>query len=333
MTQNQPMRRRVLLAVACGAMLVCAGPTMAQKYPDHVIRIVSVASPGTSIDDYTRLLAKFLGERLGQSVVVENRPGANMILASDAVAKSAPDGYTLLLTASSAMSANPFLYRKLPYNPSKDFVPVARMSTLPVALVVPEQSPYKSVADLVAAARAKPGVINGGSSSTGYRLMSAAFNEAAGIKTTDVPYKSTAGLLPDLVGGQVDYSMVEFGAAYTLVQSKKLRALAVLSPNRVPLLPDVPTLSEAEMLNAGLMAAVSRTNWSGLFAPAGTPAAIVERIGKLTIEFVNSPDAQKHYTARGSLANPGTGAELGASVQADQKIWQKMIAVAGIQRE
>lgn len=333
MKHSQPKRRRVLLAVACGALLAGAGPALADKYPDRPIRIVSVASPGTGVDDYTRLLAKFLGERLGQNVVVENRPGANMILASDAVAKSAPDGYTLLLTSSSAMSANPFLYRKLPYNPNKDFVPVARMSTLPIALVVPEQSPYKSISDLVAAARAKPGAINGGSSSTGYRLMSAAFNEAAGIKTTDVPYKATAGLLPDLVGGQVDYSMVEFGAAYALVQSKKLRALAVLSPKRVPVLPDVPTLSEAGMLNPKLMEAVSRTNWSGLFAPAGTPAPIVDRIGKLTIEFVNSPEAQKHYAARGSLANPGTGAELGAAVQADQQIWQKMIGVAGIQPE
>lgn len=332
MKHSQPTRRDILLAVACGALLA-AGPALADKYPDRPIRIVSVASPGTSVDDYTRLLAKFLGERLGQNVVVENRPGANMILASDAVAKAAPDGYTLLLTSSSAMSANPFLYRKLPYNPNKDFVPVARMSTLPIALVVPEQSPYKSVSDLVSAARAKPGAINGGSSSTGYRLMSAAFNEAAGIKTTDVPYKSTAGLLPDLVGGQVDYSMVEFGAAYTLVQSKKLRALAVLSPKRVPVLPDVPTLSEAGMLNPKLMEAVSRTNWSGLFAPAGTPAPIVDRIGKLTIEFVNSPEAQKHYAARGSLPNPGTGAELGAGVLADQQIWQKMIGVAGIQPE
>jgi len=333
MSYNHLVRRRAVLATACAALLACAIPVRAQTYPDRPIRIVSVASPGTSIDDYTRQLAKFLGDRLGQGVVVENRPGANMILASDAVAKAAPDGYTLLLTSSSSMSANPFLYKKLPYDPARDFVPVARMSTLPVALVVPEQSPYKSVADLVAAARAKPGAINAGSSSTGYRLMLAAFNEAAGIKTLDVPYKATAGLLPDLVGGQVDYSMVEFGAALTLVQSKKLRALAVLSPKRVPLLPDVPTLSEAGMQNGGLMDAVSRTSWSGLFAPAGTPAAIVDKIGKLTLEFVNSPQAQRHYAVRGSLPNPGTGAELGAAVLADQQVWKRMIAVAGIQPE
>lgn len=333
MKPSPPARRRAMLVAAGAVMLIWAAPAPAQKYPDRPIRIVSVASAGTGIDDYTRRLARFLAERLGQNVVVENRPGANMILASDAVAKAAPDGYTLLLTSSSPLSANPFLYRKLPYNPNKDFVPVARMSTLPIALVVPSQSPYRSVAELVSAARARPGAVNGGSSSTGYRLMLAAFNEAAGIRTTDVPYRSTAVLLPDLVGGQIDFSMVEFGTAYPLVQSKKLRALAVLSPRRVPALADVPTLSEAGMLNPKLAEAVSRTSWTGLFAPAGTPAPIVETIGKLSLEFVNSPEAQKHYASRGSLANPGTGAELSAAVVADQQVWQGMITRAGIQPE
>lgn len=324
-------RRRVLLAGAGGALLGCVVPAGARAYPERPIRIVSVACPGTSVDDYIRLLANFLAERLEQSVVVENRPGANMIPASDAVAKSAPDGYTLLVTASSAMSANPFLYRKLPYAPERDFVPVARMSTLPIAVVVSERSPYRSMRDLVDAARAKPGAIYGGSTSTGYRLMSAALNETAGINASDEPYKVMTGLLLDLVGGQVDYSMVDFGTAYTLVRARTLRALAVLSPKRVPLMPDVPTLAEAGILDEGLMETVSRTNWSGLFAPAGTPAAIVDRLSKLTLEFVNSPEAQKHYAARGSLPNPGTSAELRAAVMADQQVWRKMIAMAGIQ--
>ncbi|QUN32893.1 tripartite tricarboxylate transporter substrate binding protein (plasmid) [Cupriavidus sp. KK10] len=327
------MRRSVLLAVACGAMLAGAGPALADTYPNRPIRIVSVAAPGTGADDYTRLLAKFLGERLGQNAVVENRPGANGILASDAVAKSAPDGYTLLFTSSSAMSANPFLYRKLPYNPNKDFVPVARMSTLPIALVVSGRSSYKTVADLVAAARTKPSAVNGGSTGNGYRLMAAAFTEAAGIKTTDVPYKAASGLLPDVISGTVDYCMLELSSALPMVQAGKLHALAVLSPKRVPLLPDVPTLAEAGVLNPGLMEAVSRTNWTGLFAPAGTPAPIVDKLARLTLEFVSSPEALKHYAARGSLPNPGTGADLTKAVQADQQVWKGMIVVAGIQPE
>ncbi len=256
-----------------------------------------------------------------------------MIIATDYVAKAAPDGYTLLLTASSSMSANPFLIRKLPYDPARDFVPVARLTALPIALVVSANSPYKSVADLVGAARRQPGKLNGGSSSTGYRLMSAAFTEAAGIRTTDVPYKATAGLLPDLIGGNVDFTMVEFTAALPLVQSNKLRALAVLSPRRVPLLPDVPTLAEASTENRALVEAVSSTNWTGLFAPAGTPAAIVSRLERLSREFVNSPEAMAHYAARGSLPNPGTGQELGKAVVADQQVWKRLIAATGLQPE
>ncbi|GLC97391.1 ABC transporter substrate-binding protein [Cupriavidus sp. TA19] len=328
-------RRRILAAAASGALAVLAAPAgaQAQNYPERVIRIVSVASPGTGIDDYTRLLAKFLSQKLGQGVVVENRPGANMIIASDYVAKSAPDGYTLLLTASSAMSANPYLFRQLPYNPGKDFVPVARMSSLPVALVVAASSPYKSVSDLVDAARARPGKLNGASSSTGYRLMAAAFTEAAGIRTVDVPYKATATLLPDLIGRNVDFTMVEFTAALPLIQSNKLRALAVLSPRRVSLLPEVPTLAEAGMQNNTVVEAVSRINWSGLFAPAGTPAPIVDKIARLTLEFVNSPEAMVHYASRGSLPNPGSGAELGKAVMADQQTWKRLIAASGLQPE
>lgn len=330
-----PLRRRILAATASGvlAALASAAGAQAQTYPERVIKIVSVASPGTGIDDYTRLLAKFLAQKLGQSVVVENRPGANMIIANDYVAKSAPDGYTLLLTASSAMSANPFLFRHLPYNPARDFVPVARMSALPVALVVAASSPYKSVDDLVSAARSRPGKLNGASSSTGYRLMAAAFTEAAGVRTLDVPYKATATLLPDLIGGNVDFTMVELTAALPLIQSNKLRALAVLSPKRVALLPDVPTLTEAGMRNNAVVEAVSRINWSGLFAPAGTPAPIVDRISRLTLEFVGSPEAMAHYANRGSLPNPGSAQELGKAMVADQETWKRLIAAAGMQPE
>ncbi len=235
-----------VLAVLAGLQVsALMQPAAAQTYPERPVRIVSVTSAGTGLDDYTRLLARYFGQKLGQSFVVENKPGANMILASDYVAKAAPDGYTLLLSGSGAMAANPFLYKRLPYDPLKDFVPVARLSALPVAVVVPGSSPYRTVADLVAAARAKPGKLNYGTSSTGYRTILAAFNDVARIQAVSVPYKAASTLLPDVMTGVVDYAAIEVSAVVPHVQSGKLRALAVASPARVAQLKDVPTVAEA----------------------------------------------------------------------------------------
>ncbi|WP_349604825.1 tripartite tricarboxylate transporter substrate binding protein [Cupriavidus sp. DF5525] len=316
---------RALLALLCLPAL--AAPAAAQTYPERPVRIVSITSAGTGADDYTRLLAKHLGQKLGQSFVVENKPGANMILACDYVAKAAPDGYTLLLSASGAMAANPFLFRKLPYDPLKDFVPVARMSVIPVALVVPATSPYRTVADLVAAARAKPGTLNFGTSSTGYRTIITAFNDAAKIQAMSVPYKAMSTLLPDLMSGVVDYGVVEVSAVVPHVQSGKLRALAVTANARMPQLKDVPTMAEAGMPAAAI------NSWTGLFAPAGTPPAIVDKLAQYTLEFVNSPEAMAHYGARGSMPYPAGGAELRKTIIADQQMWKRLITLAGIEPE
>ncbi|MEM5275946.1 conserved exported hypothetical protein [Cupriavidus taiwanensis] len=319
--------RLKLFAVLAGLALALPAPAGAQTYPERPVRIVSVTSAGTGVDDYTRLLARYLGQKLGQSFVVENRPGANMILASDHVAKSAPDGYTLLLSGSGAMAANPFLYKRLPYDPLKDFVPVARMSALPVAVVVPGTSPYRTAADLVAAARARPGKLNYGTSSTGYRTILAAFNDAAKIQTVSVPYKAASNLLTDLMAGVVDYGAVEISAVVPHVQSGKLRALAVASPARVPVLKDVPTVGEAGMPGAAF------NTWVGLFAPAGTPPAVVDKLARLTLDFVNSPEAAAHYAVRGSVPYPASGADLRKAIIDDQQAWKRMIALAGIEPE
>ncbi|MBB3013279.1 Bug family tripartite tricarboxylate transporter substrate binding protein [Cupriavidus alkaliphilus] len=313
-----------LLGALPGAALTSA---RAQGYPERPVRIVSVTSAGTGVDDYTRLLAKYLHQKTGQSFFVENRPGANTILAADYVAKAAPDGYTLLLASASTMSANPFLFRSLPYNPQRDFVPVARMSALPVALVVAASSPYRSVADLTSAARARPGQLNYGTSSAGYRVMLAAFNDVAGIRTVDVPYKAMSNLLPDLIGGTLDFTALEISAAVPLVASRKLRALAVLGDQRVPALADVPTIAETGM------GAVSVVSWIGLFAPKGTPAPVVEKLQAWALEFATSPEAKQHYVQRGSTAYPASGAQLARIIVEDQGKWQQLIKMAGIQPE
>jgi len=325
-------RRFIPALVAMTTSLALALPAAAQSqsaqaYPEHPVRIVSITSAGTGADDYTRLLAKYLGQKLGQSFVVENKPGGNMIIASDYVAKATPDGYTLLLSASGAMAANPFLFRKLPYDPLKDFVPIARMSLLPVVLVVPGDSPYHTVADLVAAARARPGKLSFGTSSTGYRTILANFNDAAKIQALSVPYKAMSNLLPDLMSGIVDYGVVEVSAAVAQIQSGKLRALAVTSPARLPQLKDVPTMTEAGLPRAGV------NSWTALFAPAGTPQPIVDKLSRYALEFVNSPEATKHYGMRGSSPFPGNGPELRATIVADQQMWKRLISLAGIEPE
>ncbi|QUN32795.1 tripartite tricarboxylate transporter substrate binding protein (plasmid) [Cupriavidus sp. KK10] len=310
-----------------GAWLVLAAPAFAQAYPERPVKIISVSSAGTGADAYTRLLAKHLSDKLGQSFLVDNRPGGNMMVASEFVAKAAPDGYTLLLATSGTMAANPFLFKRLPYDPRKDFVPIARLSMLPVALVVPAGSPYRSVSDLVAAARAKPGKLNYGSASAPSQATLAAFNEAAHIQAVSVPYKGMAGMLTDLMGGVLDYGLADTASAVPQIQGKKLRALAVFSPSRVALMPDVPTLAEAGV--PGVLVA----SWTGLFAPAGTPAAIVDKLSRLCIEFAGSPQAQAHYAERGTLAFPAAGPELARGIVEDQKMWKRLITIAGIQPE
>ncbi|SPA23096.1 conserved exported hypothetical protein [Cupriavidus taiwanensis] len=313
---------------AIGACLALAPAAQAQPgYPERPVKIISVSSAGTGADAYTRLLAKHLGEKLGQSFVVDNRPGANMMIASEMVARAAPDGYTLLLASSGTMAANPYLFRQLPYDPRKDFVPIARLSMLPVALVVPADSPYRTVAELVAAARTRPGKLNFGTASAPSRATLAAFNEAARLQAVSVPYKGMAAMLTDLMGGVLDYGLTDTASAAPQIQGRKLRALAVFSPDRVALMPDVPTLAEAGI------AGVTVASWTGLFAPAGTPAAIVDKLSRLSLEFATSPQARAHYAERGSLAFPATGPELARTIVEDQKMWKRLIQIAGIQPE
>lgn len=311
------------LSVAA-AVLAATLPAHAQTYPARPVRIVSVTSPGTGIDDYTRLLAKYLTEKSGQSFYVENRPGGNMIIATDAVAKSAPDGYTLLMATSTAIVGNTVLLKQLPYNPQRDFDPVARMTSLPSAIVVSASSQFRSVADLVGAAKAEPGKLNYGTSSGAYRASLAAFKLATKIDTVDVPYKAMTNLLPDLIAGTVDYTLLEVSAAVPMVQSGKLRALAVTGTRRLTQLPGVPALSELGLSQAPF-------TWSVLAAPKGTPPAILDKLQAWTLEFVNSPEALQHYAARGVQPNPGTRAEVSKAMVDELGNWKHMMALGAVQ--
>lgn len=326
--ENSPIRRGLaLLAALCGAWLCVAAPAIAQSagYPERPVRIVSVSGAGTGIDDFTRLAAKYFSDKTGKSFYVENRPGANSILASDHVAKATPDGYTLLLATASAVTANPSMFKSLPYNANKDLVPIARMSVVPIVLVVPVTSPHRTLESLLAAARAQPGKLSYGTSTSGYKVMTAAINGLAKVQALDVPYKSSSGMLPDLIDGRLDYAMVEVAQVVTQVKAGKLRALVVSSPMRVAALPDVPTLSELGLGDATL------TSWLGLFAPVGTPPAIVNKIAQMAVEFVASPEAKAHFAQRGTAAFPAGPAQFRADILADQARWKHYIEAAGIQ--
>ncbi|HPU50843.1 MAG TPA: tripartite tricarboxylate transporter substrate binding protein [Burkholderiaceae bacterium] len=314
-----------LTSLGVTALLAPAAPADAQSWPERPVRIVSVSGAGSGVDDYSRQLATYLSAKLGQSFVIENRPGANTIIAAEHVAKATPDGYTMLYGVSSTMSANPVLFKSLPYSPERDFVPVARLSAVPNVLVVPANSPHRTLADLMTAARAQPGKMTVGSATSGYKLFIAAIHEAQKVTAVDVPYKSSAALMQDLIGGQMDYSVLEVSAVAPMVQAGRIRALAVVAPVRVQALPDVPTLAEAGVRGVSLM------SWTALFAPAGTPAAIVEKLSRAALEFVDSPQARAHYAQRGTLAYGGTGAELAKSMVDDREQWKRLADLAGMQ--
>lgn len=319
------LTRRAVATLA--ALLTLTSPVMADSYPDHVVKIVTPTSAGSSVDDYLRLLANHLSQKLGQSFIVENRPGGNMIIGADVVAKATPDGYTLLMASSGVMSANPFLFKRLPYDPLKDFVPIARFMALPMVIAVPASSPYRTIADLVADARAHPGKLNYGTAAAPSQVAMAAFNEAASIRAVSVPYKGMANLLPDVMTGVVDYAVSESATVLPHVQSGRLRVLAVLGPGRVPAISDVPTIAEAGYPG------VRVASWGGLFAPAGTAPAIVEKLQRYTLEFASSQASQAFHARRGSLPYPATGPELAKAIREDQQMWKRLITLAGIQPE
>jgi tripartite-type tricarboxylate transporter receptor subunit TctC len=315
-------------ALVGGTALIVQGIALAQNaWPERPVRIVSVTSAGTGVDELGRLLAVHLGQKLGQSFFVEPKPGGNTMIACDTVAKAAPNGHTLLLAAASSISANPALFKNAPYDVNRDFVPVARMSVLPATLMVPANSPYKTVAELMAAGLAKPGKLNYGTSSAGYRTVLRAINGIGKVDAVDVSYKAMSNLLPDLMVGTLDYTLLEASAALPHIQAGKLRALAVSSPSRLAAMPDVPTFSEAGIGEAALL------SWTGIFAPAATPKPIVDKLATAILEFVATPEASAFFARRGTVAFPSSGNEFSSFIRADQENWRKYIAAAGIQPE
>jgi len=306
-------------------VFLIAGTTQAQQYPSRPIRLVVPLSPGGFADVPTRMLLPRLSVALGRQVFVENKPGAGGTIGADSVAKSAPDGYTLLVTATPHV-IGAHLYRTLPYDSLKDFVPVALFGSGPYALVVnPQKLPVASVRELIAAAKARPGRIDYASSGNGsaQHLVSALFNTLAGIELNHVPYKGSGPAMQDLLGGQVPVSFAGIPNVISSVKAGKLRALAVTTAKRWSELPDVPTVAEAGIPG------YEATLWLGLAAPAGTPAEIVERIYAETAKALQDPELQQSFRTAGVNATVMNPQEFGTFIRAEYEKWGRVVRDTG----
>jgi tripartite-type tricarboxylate transporter receptor subunit TctC len=297
-------------------------------YPEKIIRIVVPFAPGGGTDVIARTLAQEMSKDLGGSIIIENRPGAGTILGTQAVAGSEPDGYTLLM-GTFANAVNPSLYAKLPYDPQRDFAPVALIARSFNIVVVNAASPIKSIADLIAAAKADPDKLSYGTYGTGTsaHLAGELFKSMASVNLTMVPYKGAAPAITDLLGGRIQVMFTTVASAAPLVAGGQLRALAVTSAERSPAFPDIPTVAEAGLPG------YSAESWYGLYAPATTPPAMVDRLNKSANAAVQSEAFKKLGVNEGLVMIAREPAELERYVRGEEERWRKVIRDANIRIE
>jgi len=315
----------LFLAVACCA----AAGAQAQSYPAKPIRLILPFPPGGGTDVVGRLLAQKLGQALGQQVIVDNRAGAGGRIGTDLVAKSLPDGYTLLLATSSVMGTGPALYQKLPFDMPKDFAPISLVAYTAYVLVVHPSVPAKSVKDLVMLARSKPGRLTYASSGAGgaAHLSGELFSAMAGVKMIHVAYKGSSPGMFSVVSGETDLMFSNALPALPQVKNGRLRALGATTPQRSALLPDVPTIAES-----GLRGFEVQQNY-GVLAPAGTPREIVLRLNQEVGKAMRTEDAKSRLLADGSEAMVSTPEELERMITVEIAKWSKVIKQAGIKEE
>ncbi len=316
-----------LAALTAAAATLAALPVAAQDYPSKPISLVVPFGPGSGTDQFARVLAQALGDDLKVPIVVENKGGAAGFIAAQYVAKAAPDGYTLLTTTNTTQSANEHLFKKLPYDPVKDFAPITLVSTGQMLLLVRPDSPYKTLADLIAAAKKAPGKLSFGAGSSSSQVASELLKQMAHVDALYVPYKSNPLALTDLIGGQIDFMFADAPTALPQVQGGKLRALAASGSKRVAAAPDVPTVAEAGVKGYDM------SYWFAIYAPAGTPAAIVNKLNQAFAKATTS-EGFKNFMAKTSgevsLSTPEGLAQFQA---ADSKKWGQVIRAAGIKSE
>ncbi|WP_422088549.1 Bug family tripartite tricarboxylate transporter substrate binding protein [Variovorax sp.] len=325
------LRRQLMLTAACallgGAALAQApAPSATGDFPNKPIRMVVTFPPGGSADAVIRMLVPRLNEKLGQPVVVDNRPGAGGNVGLSLVAKAPADGYTLGLGAAGALAANVNLYPQMPFDPVKDFKPVAMVAATPFVIVGHPSTPARTLRELIALARAKPGMlsIGHGGNGTAMHLSAALFAQMADVKLVEVPYRGSGPAALDAIAGQIPLALVDLPASLQQIKAGKLVAFAVTSAQRVPMLPDVPTVAEAGLPG------YDSTGWFGVVAPASTPAPIVTRLNAEINAALGDEQIKASIRNLGAEPAPASSEAFEAYIQSETKKWAKVIQAAHI---
>ena len=320
---------RTIQTLFAAAVLTAGAPAHAQAYPSRPVSLVTPFPPGGAADVVIRLMAQELGKEMDATFIVDNRAGAGGAIGTSYVARANPDGYTLLLTSSSTMSINPHLTAKRPYDPFTSFTPISLVGYATNELVVTGTLPYKTVGDVIAAAKAAPGKIAFGSNGVGTlsHLMGEMFMQQAGVKMLHVPYKGAAPAVADTAAGQVSVLFSNYASVAPMVKSGKLHGLAITSLKPTPLAPGLPTIAESGL--PGFEA----NQWWGLWGPAGLPKEIVDKLNAAATKVLTNRDTIKRFNAEGVDLLSGTPADLTAYLRADYDRWGEVVKAAGIKPE
>ena len=314
--------KRYVLSLLLGLSGVCVGGLAgAQTYPVKPVRLVVPFPAGGATDILARTISQKASEKLGQQIVIDNRPGAGGTIGSDHVAKSAPDGYTLLIATGSTHSIGPIINPKIPYNVERDFAPVVYVARTTSVLVVPNQLQVKNLGEFIALLKANPGKFNYGSSGNGTNshLSGELFKAQAQVFLTHIPYRGTGLVFTDMVSGQVHMLMDNYVTAQSNIKEGKLRVLGVTSLQRLPFLPEVPTLDEQGLKGFDV------SNWFGIYAPKGTPGDMIAKVNAAFNQALQEPDMQKRLASLGATPTGSTPEQMSAMVAADTAKWAKLI--------
>ena len=318
------MRTKKLLAIV--ALCAAATGAFAQGYPSKPIRIVVGFPPGGGNDIIARMVGAKMQEAWGQPVVIDNRPGANSIIAAEFVAKSAPDGYTLLVNATGGMSVNPVLYAKLPYDSLRDFVAISMVGSFPLVLVVHPSVPANSVQELVAYARANPGKLNYSSGSTAFQVASEMFKQMTGTDVRHIPYKGSAASITAVIAGDVQMTIVDTPPLVPQIKAGRVKALGVTSAKRSASMPEVPALAET-------VPGYEMVLWIGVFAPAGTPGEVASKLNAEVVRIVKLPEVRATLEAMGVEPLGNTSAQMAEWIRRETAKYGPVVKAANIKAE